>query len=54
MREKLFSVALTVEQYSTIKTALTLELERQKEGDHQTRAYIQSALDAVNAATPAN
>lgn len=53
-REKLFSVALTAEQYSTIKTALTLELERQKVDDLQTRAYLQSALDAVNAATPAN
>lgn len=47
----LFSVALTAEEYSTIKTALTLELERQRESDNQTRNLLRRALDAVNAAT---
>lgn len=50
-RLPLFSVTLTAEEYSTIKTALTLELERQHQDDQKTRGLLRRALDAVNAAT---
>lgn len=49
--EMILNVKLTVEQYSTIKTALRLELERQPNRDCEVSKMILSALNAVNNAS---